>query len=81
MGDDLWGGLKVQSCLEIARSLRNIFRDSLSQQPSGVELLDVAGARKCTHRNQTPNTEGQGEGGSPGVTISVDERKTIQTAS
>ena len=32
------------SNLEIARSLRNILRNSLWQQPAGVELLDDFGA-------------------------------------
>ena len=80
LGDDLWGGLKVQSYREIARSLRNIFRNSLSVQATGVERLDAAGARKCTHRNQTPNTVARVEGVSPREIIFVVKRRTIQTA-
>ena len=70
----------MQSNWEIARSLRNIFRNSLSRQVLGVELLDVDEARKGTRRNQTPNTDTQGEGGSPRETIFVDKRRTIHTA-
>ncbi len=49
-------------------------------QPMGVELLDVAEARKSTHCNQTPNTIGLAKGVSPRETIFVDKRRTIQTA-
>src|SRR5438094_608565 len=35
LGEDPWGGVKVLSNLEIARSLRNGFRASLGQLPCG----------------------------------------------
>ena len=40
LGDDLWGGVKVQSNLEIARSLRNSFRASLGPLRSGGRATD-----------------------------------------
>ena len=40
LGDDLWGGVKVSSNLEIARSLRNNFRVSLGGSMLGVERLN-----------------------------------------
>ena len=40
LGDELWGGVKVKSNLEISRSLRNSFRASLENNYfTGVELL------------------------------------------
>ena len=45
----------------------------------GVERLDVAGAGNCTHRNQTPNTMGQGEGVSLREITCVDKRETTLT--
>jgi hypothetical protein len=77
---ELWGGVKGQSNWEIARSLRNIFRNSLLRHPMGVELLDGFGARKSTRANQTPNTMGEGKGVRRRVTISVVKRATVQTA-
>ena len=47
----------------------------------GVERLDAFEARKGTRGNQTPNTNSRDVGVSPRVTIFVDKRKTIQTAS
>ena len=78
---DLWGGVKVSSNWEIARSRRNNFRVSLRKQVSGVELLDGEWGRKATLLNQTPNTDTQVLGDSPGVTISSVKRGTTQIAS
>lgn len=42
-GEDPWGGVKVLSNLEIARSLRNGFRASVGTYPLGVERRNSAG--------------------------------------
>ena len=43
LGDDLCGGLKVSSNVEIARSLRNNFRVTVAKCPLGVERLNSIG--------------------------------------
>ena len=43
LGEDPWGGVKVFSNLEIARSLRNGFRASLEPSLAGVERRNSAG--------------------------------------
>ena len=47
--DDLWIGVKGQSNLVIAGSLRNIFRYSVKCWFMGVELLDECLRRKPRH--------------------------------
>jgi hypothetical protein len=55
--DELWVGVKGQSNCVIARSPRNIFRDSLRQLHLGGRALDGLGALWATESNQTPNTD------------------------
>jgi hypothetical protein len=55
--DELWVGVKGQSNLVIACSLRNIFRYGLMQVVTGGRALDrLRSLYQLTDANQTPNT-------------------------
>ena len=55
LGDELWVGVKGQSNLEIAGSLRNSFRASVVISVPEVEHWMGEGVNKPTDPNQTPN--------------------------
>ena len=74
--DEVWLGVKRQSNLVIAGSLRNSFRASLPCSLEGVELLEGMGARKGTPFYQTPNTSRLSGGVSVWELSSRGERET-----
>ena len=79
--DDLWLGVKGQSNLVIAGSLRNSFRASLTCFLTGVELLIFRGP--LPGYQQMSNSEYRklmSVGVSPCETSCTDKRKTVQTA-
>ena len=77
--DELCSGVKGQSNSVIARSLRNIFRDSLEPLRTGGRDTELdGGPSRGTPLNQTPNTGATISGVSPrGISFAVERETTL----
>ena len=81
-GMEVWVGVKCQSNLEIAGSLRNSFRASLKVRVlEGRALIGLGAPTRLPQSSQTPNANDLSLGGRLRVIRSVVERETAQTAS